>query len=62
MADMKDYKSKEVSERVSIFQKATKEMIATSQNSYNNRYGRWTNSIKEYTKEEIRLYHQNTNY
>lgn len=53
MADMKDYKSKEVSERVSIFQKATKEMIATSQNSYNNRYGRWTNSIKEYTKEEI---------
>jgi hypothetical protein len=30
MADMKDYKSKEVSERVSIFQKATKEMIATS--------------------------------
>ena len=53
MADMKDYKSKDVSERVSIFQKATKEMIATNQNSYNNRYGRWTNSIKEYTKEEI---------
>lgn len=49
---MTDYKTKEVSDRISIFQKATQDMIATSQNSY-NRYGRWTVPIKEYTKEEI---------
>lgn len=51
MAD--NYKSKEISDRLSVFQKATQDMIATSQSSYGYRYGRWTTPLKQYSKEEI---------
>lgn len=50
---MEDFKDKEFSERLSTFKKATQEMIATSQNSYNNKYGRYNSHIKKYTKEQV---------
>lgn len=51
MAD--NYRTKEISDRLSVFQKANQDMIATSQSSYSYKYGRWTTPLRQYSKEEI---------